>query len=262
MRFILLCASALVLGGCTTSTSNVTASRPKTIVVSDFVFGPNVVAVDRSFTARLERKIGTFPTYERKQRTAERVNDEIVAAMIATLREAGLEALPGSEDGLSLSDDAVVVSGKLRAAEGGPARKADQIGFGPGRGGVIVDMTVSKFSASGKKQLLAFTAEPSGAAGKALGAKGAGAKAAARDAAIAEALAAENAAPEKLSADVETPARKLGHAAGEKVLAFAREQGWLTAEEGAGADIEKPVKLPLRRPAKQAVNDAPAQQVE
>ena len=115
-----------------------------------------MVAVDRSFTARLERKIGSFPTHERKQRTAERVNDEIVASIIATLREAGLEALPGSEDGLSLNDDAIVISGKLRAADGGPARKADQIGFGPGRGGVIVDMTVSQFSSFGKKTVVRF----------------------------------------------------------------------------------------------------------
>jgi hypothetical protein len=94
MRLILLCASALLLAGCVSTTSSVTAARPKTIVVSDLVFGPNVVAVDRSFTARLERKIGSFPTHERKQRTNERVNDEIVAAMIATLREGGLEAMP------------------------------------------------------------------------------------------------------------------------------------------------------------------------
>jgi hypothetical protein len=258
MRLILLCASALLLAGCVSTTSSVTAARPKTIVVSDLVFGPNVVAVDRSFTARLERKIGSFPTHERKQRTNERVNDEIVAAMIATLREGGLEAMPGSEDGLSLSDDAVVLSGKLRADESGPARKAEQIGFGPGRGGVIVDMTVSKVSSFGKKQLTAFSIEPP--SGKAGAAKSAAAKAqAARNAAIAEALAAENAAPEKLSADVETPARKLGAAAAEKVLVYAREQGWLTAADMAAAETEKPLKLPARKPARQAVNDAAAQ---
>lgn len=249
MRFILICAGALLLAGCMTAPDSVTASRPKTIVVSDFVFGPNVVAVDRSFTARLERKIGSFPTHERKQRTAERVNDEIVASIIATLREAGLEALPGSEDGLSLNDDAIVISGKLRAADGGPARTADQIGFGPGRGGVIVDMTVSQFSSFGKKQLFAFTADaPSGP--KTGGAKAASGKAAAaRNAVIAEALAAENAAPEKLSPDVETPARRLGNAAGEKLLAYAREQGWLKTDDLAAALDEKPAKLPARKPA-------------
>ena len=113
MRFIVLCAAALSLAGCisspvaTTNGSFVgsgagTSPRPKAIVVADFVVSSDVVVIDRSFTARLERKIGTFPTHERKQRTLERVNDEIVATIVATLREAGLEAQPGSEESLSL----------------------------------------------------------------------------------------------------------------------------------------------------------------
>jgi hypothetical protein len=35
--------------------------RPKTIVVSDFVFSPDVVELDRGFTARLSRKLGELP---------------------------------------------------------------------------------------------------------------------------------------------------------------------------------------------------------
>ena len=92
-------------------------------MVSDFVLASEVVALDRGYTARLERKIGSFPTYERKPRTLERVNDEIVASIVATLREAGLDAQPGSEEALTLNDDALVVSGRLRAGDrAAPAR--------------------------------------------------------------------------------------------------------------------------------------------
>src|SRR5664279_5667233 len=144
MRLISLCAAALLLAGCATMDiggmpSGGLSPRPKTIVVSDFVFTSEVVAVDRGYTARLERKIGTFPTHERKQRTLERVNDEILASIVVALRESGLEAQPGSEEGLSLNDDVVVVNGRLRPSD--PNAKPAQVGFGAGRGGVVADMT-------------------------------------------------------------------------------------------------------------------------
>jgi hypothetical protein len=47
------------------------------------------------------------------------VNDEIVGTIVTTLREAGLEAQAGSEEGLSLADDAVIVTGRLRAVDEG-----------------------------------------------------------------------------------------------------------------------------------------------
>ncbi len=253
MRFILACAAALLLAGCANSSIGLSgdkAARPKTIVVTDFVFAPDVVAIDRSFTARLERKIGAFPTYERKQRTNERVNDEIVASIIATLREAGLEAQPGSEDGLSLKDDVVVVSGTLRAADPAAAKK-NLVGFGAGRGGVIAAMTLGSFSSFGKKQLLSFAVDQPG------GRKPGGKTSPATNAAIAEALAAEKAASEKLSPDVEAVARSLGRAVGEKIVAYAREQSWLqNAAAAAPPPDDKPARLPARKPNKKS--DKPA----
>jgi hypothetical protein len=248
MRFMTVCAAAMLLAGCANSSigglSGDKAVRPKTVVVTDFVFSSDVVAIDRSFTARLERKIGAFPTFERKQRTNERVNDEIVASIVATLREAGLDAQPGAEDALSLKDDAVLVSGALRAADPAAGKK-NLVGFGSGRSGVVADMTISNFSGFGKKQLLSFAVDAPG------GRKAGTAKtAAATNAAIGEALAAAKAAPEKLSPDVEAQARSFGRAAGERVVAFAREQGWVTAESAEAPPAETPVKLPARKPQK------------
>lgn len=114
--------AALGLAGCAQSgglQTNLTGvqPKPKVVLVSDFTFASEVVAIDRGYTARLERKIGIYPAYERRQRTAERVNDEIVATIIATLREAGLDAQTGGEDTLTLEQSALVVSGKLRPSE-------------------------------------------------------------------------------------------------------------------------------------------------
>ncbi len=241
--------AALALAGCANTGGwqggfGGTPPRPKTIVVSDFVLSSDVVVLDRGYTARLERKSGGLATYDRKPRTAERINDEIVASIVATLREAGLEAQPGSEDTLTLNDEALVVGGRLRPGEPGSAGKNKQIGFGVGLGGVVADMTVSYFSGRGKQQLLSFSADAKGA-----GKPPVGKQAAARNAAIAAVLTGEKAAAEKLSPDVEAQARRIGRAAGDRIVAYAKEQGWLEKPEGAEAQPQERVKLPEPKPA-------------
>jgi len=246
-RFIVLCMAALALAGCATDGGlqggfGGGPARPKTILVSDFVLSSDVAVVDRGYTARLERKTGGIPTHERKPRTIARVNDEIVATIVATLREAGFEAQPGSEDAVTLTDDALVINGRLRPVEGA---KPNQVGFGGGHGGVVADMSASYFSGGGKKQVLAFSADEKDA-GKAA----AGKQAAARNAAIATVLAAQKSGAEKLSGDVEAQARRLGRAAGEKIVGYAKEQGWLAKAEGGAAPVEESrLKLPDPKPA-------------
>lgn len=233
MRFLsVLSLAALALAGC--AQTNVTGTqsvfsgslpKPKTVVVTDFSVSADVVVLDRGFTARLARKLGDVPPHERKQRTAERVNDEIVATIVATLRANGMEARPGSEDTLTLNDDALIVGGRLRSIDQGNRVQRSLIGFGAGRSGVVADMTVSHFSASGKKQLLSFTAESQSR--RRPGAVATAPVGMATGAAISAITAVGGAASEKLSADVEAQARALGHAAAEKIITYAKEQGWV-----------------------------------
>ena len=264
-RFIFIGTTALALAGCANSGGlqgafGAVPARPKTIMVSDFVLSSDVAVVDRGYTARLERKVGSFPTFERKPRTIERVNDEIIASIIATLREAGLDAQAGNEDALTLSDEALLVTGRIRPTDLSAVAKNKPVVFGAGR--VSADMTVSAFSGHGKKQLFTFIADTQGA-GRPL----AGKSAAARNAAIAEALTAQKAPPEKLSANVEASARRLGRAVGEKIVTYAKEQGWLTPPEGAQAppqvspeaqpEAEQRVKLPDPKPAQRSARRSP-----
>jgi hypothetical protein len=280
MRLIFVCLATLLLAGCADSGGGSSSfgsfgsfggggsstARPKNIVVTDFVFASEVVPIDRGFTTRLEKKIGQFPTFERKQRTAERVNDEIVAAIVATLRDAGLDAQPGAEDSISSKEDTVVFSGKLHGTAEVAAIKPDprdpskgQVGFGNGRGGLIIaDMTVSRFAFGGKKPLTTITADTNSGGGGAGNAK----QAAAQNAAIASALAAEKAAPEKLSPDVEGQSRKLGRAIGAKFVSYAKEQGWLekpaSAEVASDENVKLPEPKPEKKPEKKTASKKPA----
>ncbi len=258
MRLIVLCAAALLLAGCaeTASTSrdkvfgDAVSPRPKAIVVSDFTVSSDLVVIDRGYTARLERKIGPYPTFERKQRTLERVNDEIVGVIVATVREAGLEAQAGSAEGVSLAERVVVASGRLKPAN--PSAKKNEAGIGGGHSGVAAEMSLLSMSGFGRKTLVSFDAVPEG------GKKGAGSAPGGADSV-------------KLSPDVEAAARKIGRAAGDKIVAYAKEQGWLEKPDAGGADAAKPaakesdkdgekpasqvtgaqmVKLPTRKPVK------------
>jgi hypothetical protein len=250
---ISLSVAALALGGCaSTGGANgmfgASPSKPKTVLVTEFVASPEVEAIDRGFSARMDRKGINYPILERKRRTLGRVNDEIVAAIVATLREAWLDAQPGSEERLTLNDEAAVVNGRLRAGEGGGSAKNKPIGFGAGHGGVVAGMTLSYFSGGGKKQLLTFDADAKDA-----GKPPVGKQAAAHNAAIAAVLWEEKAAPERLSPDVEAQARRLGRAAGVKIVAYAKEQGWLEKPEAAEAQPAEQVKLPEPKPAQKRV---------
>ncbi|MCK9918901.1 hypothetical protein MXD81_58235 [Microbacteriaceae bacterium K1510] len=254
-----LCLTALALAGCANNGLTLSGAsapaKPKTIVVSDFSFQPEVAAVDRGYTARLSRKIGEIPTYERKQRTNERVNDEIVATIVATLRQAGLDAQPGAAESISASDAAVLVTGTLRPES---ERAHDTTGFGPNRGGVAADMVVTNMAGGSRKELLTFMVDaPS---------RRTGASNAAMNNTITAIIASTGSPTDKLSPDVEGPARAIGRAAGERIVAYAKEQGW-TAEQVAAAEPAKPAARTRRssaatpKPAaKPAAEEVPAEE--
>src|SRR5215831_17095166 len=237
---------ALALTGCTVSGGLVggLTGKPNTVLISDFTIASDVVAIDRGYTARMERKVGVIPAHQRRQRTTERVNDEIVATIIVVLRENGLDARSGGEDSLTLDQSALVVSGNLRANEPVTEKNKNSIGVGGGRGHVVAVMHGALFSAGGKRDVLNFNVEviaprrePSVPPKVA----------AARNAAIAEVIASGGGATERLSPDVEAPARRLGTAIAQRILAFAKEQGWL---QPAAPVAAQPVAAP---PAPRAV---------
>jgi hypothetical protein len=231
MRTFAICVflTALALAGCQTDgvnlSSNAPAPKPKSIVVTDFVYTPDVTVIDRGFTVRLSRKEGNdLPFHIRKERTLARVNDEIVATIIATVRAAGLDAVAGSADSVSLKDDTVIVRGRLRPGEGSE-NKGKGAGIGDGRSGVVADITLQRMGGFGRRQLASFTAEPQP-------------KARVDAAAIAAALPAESQAAGKLSPDVEAQAHALGRGVGDRIVAYARAQGWVQ-EAAPAAEPEK-----------------------
>jgi hypothetical protein len=239
---LIVALAGLLLGGCTIYSGLQTGAagtepKPKVVLVSDFTFASDVVAIDRGYTARLERKVGTYPTHERRQRTTERVNDEIVATIVASLREAGLEAQPGAEDAVTLNQSALVVSGGLRPGEPVTTKNKNSFGFGAGRGHVVAAVSASLFSSGSRRQVLTFDVEPTAARREpAVPPK----VAAARNAEIAGIVASTGNSNERLSPDVEGPARRLGRAIADRVLVYAKEQGWLTPPGQGVVDAPPP----------------------
>ncbi len=96
------------------------------MVVNDFTVASDLVVIDHGFSTRLERKGGNYPILERRQRTAERVNDEIVATIVATLREAGLKRSRAARRGFPAATMCSSVSGRLRAADEGKGKGAQK----------------------------------------------------------------------------------------------------------------------------------------
>ena len=229
----------VALGGCASTGGMLgdSAVKPTTVVVADFVAAPEVDAIDRGFSTRMDRKDPNFPILERKRRTLSRVNDEIVATIIATVREAGLDAQPGSEEGLSAGEKVALVTGRLH---GEASAKGKPVGFGPGHVEAAADITMDYVAGGARKRLTGFTAEAKDSD------KPPNRKVAeARDAAINAVLTSERDTV-KLSPDVETQARRLGRAIGEKVVSYAKAQGWIAAPEPAEAAEQ--VKLPEPKP--------------
>ncbi len=252
--FVVAAAIALALAGCAQNQGNLFASaggssaKPKTVLVADFVAASEVTATDNGFNTRLERK-GNYPILERRQRTLARVNDEIVATTIADLRAAGLEAQPGNETNMGLGDDALLVTGRLEPPD---KKRATQVGFGPGRGNVVADMTVTRASVGSRVPVTTFAVDVQSGRKIPAGNKQA---ITARDSAIAATLVTENALPERLSPDVEAQARALGRAIAEKIVAYAKEHDWLSMPQVADATPaaapggEQRVRLPDAKPA-------------
>jgi hypothetical protein len=192
-------------------------SRPKTVLVYDFVFSPDIVVVDREFTARMGFNIGDISGGD--QLVIKRVNAEIVATVITILHEeTGLNARPGIDDDPALKDTALIVIGQLQPADHSTRTKPASVNF---TGGVAADITVSRGSEGTKTELLTFTTQAQ------KGAAYTGPAATAHNAAIKAVIASKNMPTQNLSPDVEAQARGLGRAIAEKINAYAIQQGWV-----------------------------------
>lgn len=158
--FILLIALAVagcaITGDQTPQTSAGGApTRPKTVLIYDFVFSSDIAVVDREFTARLGLETDNLSFS--KQVLAKRINAEIVATITTIMHdEAGLNARPGIEDDPALKETALIVNGQLQAADQGTRVQRTPVNFG---GGVAAEITVSRTSEGTKTQLLTFVTQ-------------------------------------------------------------------------------------------------------
>ncbi len=261
---LVICLIALAVAGCANNSVQETQisagdalPRPKTVLVNDLVFSPDVAVVDRDLDARLESKFGSEMSGDViKSLAAKRVNDEITATIIALLRATGLDAQPGDQENPTDKNGALAISGQLHAVYQDKRPHPNPVNFGTG-GSVAADMTVSQVSEGAEKQLLAFTAQaPSGHQPDAV------ITGPIADTAIAAVLAAKSAPDVDLPPDVKALARGLGRAVADKIVVYAEQQGWANKAafpappQDAKPVNKKPEKLPVAA-AKQAGSSTP-----
>src|SRR6185436_12856762 len=109
--------------------------------------------------------------------------------------------------------------GGLRPGEPITAKNKNSFGFGAGRGHVVAAVSATLFSSGSRRQVLTFEVEPTVARREpAVPPK----VAAARNAEIAGVVASTGSPNERLSSDVEAPARRLGRTIADRVLVYAR----------------------------------------
>lgn len=197
------------------SSSGVT--KPEVVVVSNFNFSAETVALDRGFAAQLRRRMGNVSQEEMRRQIASRVGREIVDAMVETLRAAGLQAREGNQESVVADQPTLLVTGTVRRIDEGNRARRAVVGFGLGKTAVVSDVVVTHNFRGTMKEAFVFVAEagsaprPGGTAGVARAVAG----------------AATGAAMDKLSPEVEAGARRLGQAAARRIIAFATEQGWV-----------------------------------
>lgn len=249
---VLICLIALAIAGCASTSMRETQTsaggagpRPKTALVNDFVFSSDLEVVDRDFIARLERKFGNTSNDTVKAIAARRVNDEVVATIIAILHyEAGLNAQTGNDVEVTPKDGTLVIAGQFHSVD---QAKRKPIAFSSG--GVVADMTVSQVSEGTKKQLVTFTVQMQ--SGRQSSAATTGPATAARNAEIAAVLATKSSPDVNLSPDLQAQTRRLGRAVADKIIAYAVQQGWVNKADlpeppvAAKSGEKKPEKLPV-----------------
>jgi hypothetical protein len=133
------------------------------------------------------------------------------------------------------------VSASLRPGEPVTAKNKNSFGFGAGRGHVVAAVNASLFLSGSKRQVLTFDVEPAAAKREpAVPPK----VAAARNAEIAGIVASTGSPNERLSPDVEAAARRLGRVIADRVLVYAKEQGWLAPPVAEPAPAAPPTEEP------------------
>lgn len=266
---LVICSIALTVAGCANTSMQGTPTadggappRPKTVLVYDLEFSPDIAVVDSKYTQQLESQLGNLLVS--KQILAKRVSAEIEATIATILHdETGLRARSGGEQDITPDDSTLVISGQLQAAAQGNQPPRAPVNFGTD-GVVVASMTVSEVTGGTKKQLLTFTT--SAQSGRRSAAAMTAAEAAGRNAAINAAVATQSVPAGKLSPDNEAQARGLGRAIAARLISYASQQGWSyktnvpepTAEAQPADNKREKKNRPEAQPARKKPEKLPA----
>lgn len=232
-RLAVITVAALAVAACgSANISSMTVfgsggGAPERVVVGAIVVPPGSVSLDAGVAARLRERVrGESPQAARSRLTAE-VSSVLITTVVDRLTKAGLPATAGISSMQTATERTLLIDGTVTQIDEGNRTRRNVIGFGAGKSQVSADMVVSMADSSGRKQLLTFRAEAD--SGRRPGAIATAPVSAAQSgvAVAAGGAAASGVVSQKLRGDVEALARNLGDAIADRVIEYARAQGWL-----------------------------------
>lgn len=215
---VLLSIAGLALAACSGSgTPQVAADarldKPTRVYVGPIDAAPDLPSIDPALAVRLKRDYSGLTDDAAQVEALSRFGVAVTEALVATLRSGGLEAAAGGGERLQASDIGLMINGKLKPDDSSAASR----GRRPGAGRLLADYTLYYYAnTESAKPVLSFVTEAE---------------------TVGQSPASARTSPQvssaRLSPEVDAAARRIGRSAGERVLAFAVEKGWIKTPASA-----------------------------
>ncbi len=228
---------SLAIAGCAkteveqgTMSENTSAlPRPDLVLVYDFAYSPDQVALDSGIAAKIGEALDDTPRTEQELEVGEKVTKALTARLIADIGKMGFAVQPGSDAAPPLDNTLIVRGQILSVDEGNPTRRV-VIGFGAGRSDVEAHVQVIEYTDAGAEDAEQFTVIAESGRKPGMGPM-AGIGAVTGHLLMAVGLsAAGSAASETWGANVDADARRLADKVSAELKQYFISQGWLPAD--------------------------------
>jgi hypothetical protein len=202
--------------------------RPDQVLVYNFAFAPDQVALDKGIASRVADAMDSTPPTEQELEVGEKVTAALTKRLVSDIQKMGLVAEPGTDAAPTAGKTLIVRGQILSIDEGNPTRRV-VIGFGAGRSDVEAHVQVLEYTPAGDENVEQFTVIAESGRKPGMGPM-AGIGAVAGHLLFSVGLsAATSAASETWGANVDADAKRLADKVSAQLKSYFVSQGWVPA---------------------------------